>query len=107
MKKFIVGLMLASLSAPAAAHGYYGGYDYLTPLIMGGIAGYAIRSAQQPPIAVVQPAPVIVQQAAPVSVVQPGQVYVYPSNAPTPLGMTCNLQSVYVNGMVVTNKYCY
>jgi hypothetical protein len=103
MKKFIVGALLASLSAPAAAHGYYGGYDYIVPLIMGGIAGYSIRAAQQPPIAVVQPAPVVVQQ----QVVQPAQVYVYPSNAPTPLGMTCNLQSVYVNGMVVTNKYCY
>ena len=35
------------------------------------------------------------------------RVIVVPANTPTPLGYRCELQSVYVNGQVVTNNYCY
>lgn len=38
---------------------------------------------------------------------QPRQVIVVPANVPTPLGYRCELQSVYVNGQVVVNNYCY
>jgi hypothetical protein len=38
---------------------------------------------------------------------QPRQVVVVPAHIPTPLGYRCELQSVYVNGQVVLNNYCY
>ena len=38
---------------------------------------------------------------------QPRQVIVVPANIPTPIGYRCELQSVYVNGQVVLNNYCY
>jgi hypothetical protein len=38
---------------------------------------------------------------------QPRQVLVLPTNVPTPYGYRCELQSVYVNGQVVLNNYCY
>jgi hypothetical protein len=38
---------------------------------------------------------------------QPRQVVVVPSYVSPPLGYRCDLQSVYVNGQVLTSQYCY
>ena len=38
---------------------------------------------------------------------QARQIIIVPQNVPTPLGYRCELQSVYVNGQVVANNYCY
>ena len=45
--------------------------------------------------------------AQPQQYYQQRQVIVVPANVPTPLGYRCELQSVYVNGQVVLNNYCY
>lgn len=103
MKKLVSALLVGLLSIPSLASAH--GHDIFVPMIMGGIAGYAIRGAQQQPVQVITAPPVVYQQA-PV-VVQPRQIYVYPSNVPVPPGMVCTLQSVVVGGAVVVNNYCY
>lgn len=68
MKK-LIALFLVTLSAAAMAqpgfryhhgHGYYPGYGWIAPTVIGGVIGYEI-ARNYPPVVVQQP--VIVQQA--------------------------------------------
>jgi len=97
MKKIalITALLLSSTSA--FAHG-----NWVGPALIGGIIGYEIGRPAQ-----VYQQPQIIYQQPQVVYVQPRQVIVIPANAPTPYGYRCELQSVYVNGQVVLNNYCY
>ena len=92
MKKIIVFLtMIFSLNA--SAHGYLGGagtyYDWLTPLVLGGVGGYLIGQARNPPPQVI--------------VVQPGQAVTVSPNqllAPAPPGY-------YYDNLYDPSCYCY
>ena len=78
MKKLIALILLTcSLSAMAQHglrhhhhHGYYPGYGWVAPTIIGGVIGYEIARNQTPPPIIVQQ-PVIVQPAP----VPPATVY--------------------------------
>jgi hypothetical protein len=76
MKKLITLILLTcSLSAMAQHglryhhHGYYPGYGWVAPTVIGGVIGYEIARNQTPPVIVQQP--VIVQPAP----VPPATVY--------------------------------
>jgi hypothetical protein len=76
MKKLILTILLIGLSTFAQAqhglrhyhHGYYPGYGWVAPTIIGGVVGYEI-ARNYPPVVVQQP--VIVQPAP----VPPATVY--------------------------------
>ena len=68
MKKFIFAtLLLASASAMAQHHhghwqrGYGGGWNWMAPVIIGGVIGYEIAQPR-PPVVITQQPPVIIQQ---------------------------------------------
>jgi len=72
MRKILTTIVLAASALTAQADpyhhhgyrgGYYGGGNWVAPLIIGGVAGYALSRPQ--PVVVQQP-PIIVQQPQPV-----------------------------------------
>ena len=79
MKKLIFAVLILSGTAAMAQpglrhhhhhhHGYYPGYGWVAPTIIGGVIGYEIARNQTPPVIVQQP---IVVQPAPVA---PATVY--------------------------------
>lgn len=87
----ILILSLASFTANAQhRHGYHhhhhhGHYNWVAPLVIGGIAGYAI--ANRPP-----PAPVVVQTP-------PNGVYSYPSEMIYIDGVAYRRERIYLNGV--------
>ena len=79
MKK-LIALFLVTLSATAMAqpgfryhhHGYYPGYGWVAPTVIGGVIGYEIARNQTPPPVIVQQ-PVIVQSVPVAPTVYYGQ----------------------------------
>ena len=72
MKK-LIALILLTISVTAIAqpgfrhhNGYYPGYGWVAPTIIGGVIGYEIARNQQVPNYGYVPPPVIVQQVPPV-----------------------------------------
>jgi hypothetical protein len=74
MKRLLIVLLIGLSSVTHAQHrhgdhhhhgGHGGGYNWVAPLIVGGVVTYAL-TRPQPPVVVQQP-PVIVQQPAPVA----------------------------------------
>ena len=86
-----------------------GGSGKVVTTAIGAVIGSQVGGRMQQQRQVQQQ--VQVQQVYPQQIVyvqpQPRVVYVYPVNSPTPLGMRCELQSVYVAGQVIVNNYCY
>jgi hypothetical protein len=90
MKKIVIGLILAGIGSVSLAHpryGYYDRYNYhrpaiverdwVTPLIIGGIAGAVIMREASRPTVVIQEVPVIVQEPLPSnSVIIDGKLYI-------------------------------
>ena len=80
MKKLLTALLIMSATVPAMAqhyyghgfrynhhhHGYYRGSNWVAPLVIGGVVGYALTRPD--PVIVQQPQ--VVVQTPPVSVVQ-------------------------------------
>jgi hypothetical protein len=103
MKKIILGAALLLTSFSAMAHGYEyrggyrGGYDWIAPMAIGGFIGYQMN----------RPQPIIIYQQPQVIYQQSPQIYVYPVGVPLPAGMRCDLRTEFVNGVQVTNNYCY
>ena len=67
MKKLIIAaLMLISVNAFADRHHYYGGGNWVAPLIIGGVIGYEIDRHEEPRTVIIQQQPpVYIQQALP------------------------------------------
>lgn len=77
MKKLISAFILSLFTTSASAHGYnsYYGYDWVAPLIIGGMGGYLIGQSRATP-----PQTIVIQPNQPI-VVQPSQVL-----PPAPIG---------------------
>ena len=76
MKKLLLALVLSTASTASSAHGYnsYYGYDWVAPLVIGGIGGYMIGQNRNPP----PPQTIIIQQ--PPQVISPAPVGYYWDN---------------------------
>ena len=71
MRKLLLAASLALVATTASAHGGYwrhdgrGGWNWVAPIIVGGVIGYELARppvvVQQPPVVVQQPQPVVVQ----------------------------------------------
>ena len=68
MKKFIFALLMLSGTVGMAQpgfryhhHGYYPGYGWVAPVVIGGVIGYEIAQPR-PPVVVTQQPPIIIQQ---------------------------------------------
>lgn len=84
MKKVIISLLLISNSAYADVTAHV---QFIGSLLLGGAIATAIKNYENP-----KPS---------------GTVQIIPAGSSTPVGKTCELRSVTVNGQVITNNYCY